>query len=393
MTRYCRTLIALLIPIVFLEAGEGNYVEKDGFVAVEAEHFAAQAKDEIRQWYITDANTPPADVADIDGNHAKGSSGGSYIEILPDNRTNHDEALIHYTDSETDANFAPVPGSMGVLSYPIYFNTAGLYVFWARAYSTGAEDNGLHVGINGTWPEASARVQLCPGKYQWTWSSAQRRSHNHCGEPLTVLVSIPSPGLHTIMLSMREDGYELDKFIMTTDFNFVPEGESIPASIREESGLSRGNYFADVGHYDFRLDATANFFHQEGSVPYYIDKRNHALAINAADKIHRDSFSAATARFDGKPGAYKISLITLTETDGESVYRVSANGKLLGTFTNPETSTDYREVIFDCGVVDLEKKDEIKVEFNAVTNGKIPENDETAYSRGRWRGLILTSID
>ena len=82
----------------------------------------------------------------------------------------------------------------------------------------------------------------------------------------------------------------------------------------------------------------------------------------------------------------------LTETDGESSYRVSVNGKLLGAVTNPESINDYEEATFDIGPVVLEPKDEIKVEFNAVTNGKIPENNETAYSRGRWRGLILAEI-
>lgn len=393
MTRYTPTLVGLLLTSIFSSAQTHNYVEQDGMVAVEAEHFVAQSNDEIRRWYVTDADTLPIDGADFDGNHSAGASSSSYIEILPDNRTNHDEALIHYTDSETDANFAPIPGSMGILSYPIYFNTAGLYVFWARAYSTGGEDNGLHVGINSSWPESSARVQLCPGKHQWTWSSAQRRSHNHCGEPLTVLVSIPSPGMHTIMLSMREDGYELDKFILTKDFSFVPEGESIPASIREEPTINRGSNYKDIGDYDFRLASVTNFFPVDGSVPYYVDKRNQVLAINAVHKEYRDTFSAASMHFQGKPGKYRISLITLTETDGESVYRVSATGNLLGTFTNPETTTDYGEVVFDCGVVELANKDELKVEFNAVTNGKIPENDETAYSRGRWRGLILTSVD
>lgn len=393
MTRFTPILVGLLLTPMFSSANIRNYVEEDGMVAVEAEHFVAQSNDKIRRWYITDADTLPIDEADFDGNHSSGASGGTYIEILPDTRTNHDEALIHYTDPETDANFAPIPGTMGILSYPIYFNTAGLYVFWARAYSTGGEDNGLHVGINGTWPESSARVQLCPGKHQWTWSSAQRRSHNHCGEPLTVLVSVPSPGMHTILLSMREDGYELDKFILTKDFKFVPEGESIPASIREEKNIDRGNSYTNIGDYDFRLASVTNFFPVKGSVPYYVDKRNQVLAINAAQKENRDGFAAASTRFQSKPGKYRISLVTLTETDGESVYRVSAKGKLLGTFKNPETSKDYGEVIFDCGVIELANQDELKVEFNAVTNGKIPENDETAYSRGRWRGLILTSVD
>ncbi|MDG2170922.1 MAG: hypothetical protein P8L44_23690 [Opitutales bacterium] len=115
-------------------------------------------------------------------------------------------------------------------------------------------------------------------------------------------------------------------------------------------------------------------------------------AINAALKENRDAYAAAINHFKFKEGKYKVQLVALTETDGESEYRVSVAGKSLGTFKNPETNKDYQEVVFDCGEVELESGAEIKVEFNAVSNGKIPENDETAYSRGRWRGLILTEV-
>ncbi len=32
-----------------------------------------------------------------------------------------------------------------------------LYV-WARAYSSGAEDNSLHVGLDAAWPESGVRL-------------------------------------------------------------------------------------------------------------------------------------------------------------------------------------------------------------------------------------------
>lgn len=383
-----------LLPIPFIvEASVRNYVEENGIVSVEAEHFVSQSNDEIRRWYITTPETTAPDFPDPDGNHAETASSGAYIEVLPDNRTNHDEKLIPYTNPQTEANFSPVPGKMAVLSYPIYFNTAGVYVFWARAFSTGPEDNGLHVGIDGSWPESSSRVQLCPGKYQWTWSSAQRRSHNHCGDPFTVLVSVPNPGIHTITLSMREDGFELDKFILTRDFIFVPEGESIPASIRTETHPPRGNTFIGITDYDYQLNATTNFFPVEGTVPFYIDKENRALAINAAEQENRNAFSAAKLRFKGKPGKYRVTLVTLTEIHGESEYRVSINGRTLGRYKNPTGKDDYSEIHFDCGSTEIGSNADIKVEFNAVTNGTIPEKNETAFSRGRWRGLVLTEIN
>ena len=53
---------------------------------------------------------------------------------------------------------SPMSGKMALVSYPVYFNNPGRYYVWVRAYSTGTEDNGLHVGLDGTWPELGQRL-------------------------------------------------------------------------------------------------------------------------------------------------------------------------------------------------------------------------------------------
>ncbi|MCZ6673528.1 MAG: hypothetical protein O7C75_11395 [Verrucomicrobia bacterium] len=57
--------------------------------------------------------------------------------------------------------------------------------------------------------------------------------------------------------------------------------------------------------------------------------------------------------------------------------------KLRELITGLLVRNENTEVQFDCGTANLETGAEIQVDFNAVTNGNIPENDETAYSRGR----------
>ena len=66
-------------------------VEKNGFIAVEAEDFHSQEIDKIRKWYRIDKNYNNSILPDIDDNHAESASGKAYLEILPDTRTNHDE--------------------------------------------------------------------------------------------------------------------------------------------------------------------------------------------------------------------------------------------------------------------------------------------------------------
>ncbi|MEP5991261.1 MAG: hypothetical protein ABJ301_18555, partial [Rhodopirellula bahusiensis] len=124
------------------------FTETDGFVKVEAEDFASQSNTDKRAFYLTTAESTPSVKPDGDPAHAAEASGGAYLEILPDTRRTHADKLIRGT------NFSPEAGKMAVLTYRVQVQTPGRYYVWVRAYSTGSEDNGLHVGIDGTWPDS-----------------------------------------------------------------------------------------------------------------------------------------------------------------------------------------------------------------------------------------------
>ncbi len=185
-----------------------TYEEKNGVVAVEAEDFVKQTKTENREWFVIGqaTNTP---TPDPDPSHAGSASGGKYLELLPDTRVTHGDPLTE------GVNFTNTPGKAAVVDYKIKFNSPGKYFVWVRAFSTGTEDNGVHVGINGTWPASGARMQWCEGKNAWTWASKQRTNAQHCGVQQLIFIDVPSAGVHTISFSMREDGFEMDKFIMS----------------------------------------------------------------------------------------------------------------------------------------------------------------------------------
>lgn len=362
-----------------------SYEEQQGMVVIEAEDYASQHLDQDRRWVIFNKSQATHDYPDPDPTHLDGASGGSYIEILPDTRTNHDEALVD------GKNFSNEPGQLAILSYPVLFNTPGRYYIWARAYSTGSEDNGVHFGLQGQWPESSARMQWCKGKHSWAWSSAQRREDNHCGEPKTIWLDIPSPGIHNIQVSMREDGVELDKFILTQDLKFQPEGVASARTLTAQRPLLNKRAFFDIEDYVLILKVNEAFQpnHHEG-MQFYFDKRREAFAVNAAQERARDRFFGATYVYTKKQTRiFDMVLVTLTEVDGESQFRVKLNGKVIGEFANPETTQDYKEAYFRIPNVSLVNGDIVTVESMAVTNGKIPEGDGTAYARGRWRGLVL----
>ncbi|HBE70901.1 MAG TPA: hypothetical protein DDW52_22375 [Planctomycetaceae bacterium] len=211
-----------------------HFTELDGKIAVEAEHFAAQTKDDVRRWYTLFKGS---ELPDLPGagipmkwtrsnlSAAAKASGRTFVRLLPDTRRSHAEPLKH------GENFSPDPGKLGVLTYQVHFPSPGRYYVWVRAFSSNTEDNGLHVGLDGTWPASGQRIQFNNGKHQWTWGCAQRTPEVHTGVPMQIWLDIESSGLHDVHFSMREDGFAFDKFILTRDANYRPSGEGPTESL------------------------------------------------------------------------------------------------------------------------------------------------------------------
>ena len=388
----CSLFLLIAATNTFASIEDSIITTENGTAVIEAEHYSTQHKADTRRWIIFNNQSNNAHgLADSDKMHLEDASNDAYIELLPDTRTNHSEPLEH------GVNFSATPGKLAVLTYPVYFNTPGRYFVWARAYSSGSEDNGLHVGLNNTWPSSSQRLQLCEGKNKWTWSSNQRQKDNHCGTPNTIWLDIPENGVHNITLSMREDGFELDKIILTQDPDYKPEGAGPSETRYTPLPLSLKETFVNVQEYSLILEASQTF-ESAGDVPFYHDRRNSALGIDAREIQYRNVWATSQLKVPEKMWGKKASaqktfknviLVTLGEIDGESSYKVLLNDKEIGSFTNRETTTDYQENYFDLGSLTLKPGDIITVQAKAVTNGKVPENGGTAYARGRWRGLVF----
>lgn len=365
---------------------------KNGLVVIEAEQYTTQIYSDHRRWIVfNDSSAVLHGFADNDPLHVKGASQNSYIELLPDTRTHHNEKLIE------GKNFSAKPGKLAIITYPIHFRERGKYYIWARAYSTGSEDNGVHFGLNAQWPASGKRLQLCKGKDSWTWSSNQRVQGNHCGTPNTVWIDVPNEGIHNLSVSMREDGFELDKLILTQDPSYVPSGKGPKETRYFPDPIKQKTKFLKIKEYSLILKADKEFG-SAGNIPFYYDQNNEALSIDARKDAYRDTWVSAELKvsdniWSKKPLEKRVfsqaTLVTLGEIDGESSYRVFLNDQLIAQVTNKETAIDYQENYFQLGSLTLKPNDILRVEAKAVTNGKIPENGGTAFARGRWRGIVL----
>jgi hypothetical protein len=321
------------------------FEEKDGFVAVEAEHFLTQEKDEVRAWYLTTFDNEPELKPDADPNHVAGASGGAYLEILPDTRKNHGEKLI------TGENFINQPGKMAVLSYKVHFNTPGKYYVWVRTHSTGTEDNGLHVGIDGTWPESGQRMQWT-GKRNWVWGSKQRTEKVHTGVPGILFLNVEKPGEHIIHFSMREDGFEFDQWMMTTkrvskigDEIFradrVKAGKK-PAPFKLVTGAGRTLIYLDEKNLKESPSKPATEDVPKASTPV-AGKTNANPAMRLGDfgqgeqvyvdqgkwfAVNPDQHKSgkASGAWPFRAGTFDLTFHAVGENDGQSTYTISVEG-------------------------------------------------------------------
>lgn len=376
-----------------------HFVEKDGLVAVEAEHFFKQTLTDVRAFHLTHKDQTPKFEMDGDPAHVGGASNGAYLEILPDTRRNHGEKLTG------GVNFSNIPGKLAILHYKVKIENPGRYYVWVRAHSTGSEDNGLHVGINGAWPETGQRLQWCEGKRQWWWESKQRTEKAHCGVPHKIYLDIEKPGEHTIHFSMREDGFEFDKWLMTKDINFkrpansgpsspsntktiptfplveapplpaVPEPVADPAPKAQQKSHAKPQGGLILKAADCEIAGT-NF---------YIDQAKW-LAVNP--EAHKSG--TVQQKFTYPTGVYNVILRTVGENDGQSTYAVSIGDRELGTFKPPLSKEMY-----ETGAKYNNKWSEIKInngETISVT-ANVGSADGKEFSRARWQAIVFRPAD
>ncbi|MFS4417392.1 hypothetical protein [Maribacter sp. 2307ULW6-5] len=349
------------------------FEEKNGVVAVEAEYYFKQSKTAQRQWYRYNKHESPN--LGKHANYSGDTSNNGYIKILPDTRATHDDKLIR------GENFSNTPGQLAVVHYRVKINTPGRYYVWARAHSTGSEDNGVHVGLNGTWPEQGQRMQWCDGKNKWTWASKQRTKEVHCGVPHEIYLDIPTAGYHDIQFSMREDGFAMDKFVLVQDKDFVPteKGPRVriqwpePSYYEVISTSVITNKTLPVA--DFPLEGTG----------YYKDAGGRWLGINP----NKNKKASTTMAFSFESGTYDVVFVGVGEHDGRSKFTVLINEKPLGTFSPALTQKWFVE---GKSANKVWEKVQLKEGDKITVRSEIGSKDGKEWARARWSGLIFAPV-
>jgi lysophospholipase L1-like esterase len=175
------TLVISVLAATGLSAFEQQSAR--GIAAMEAENYENQTPRSGYAWQL-------------DPSPASGFSGRGAMQVLPDDSVN------------ITSGYA---GTSPRLDYPVRFQFTGTHYVWVRGNGPSNAANSVHAGINGQETPSSSGIAL-PSGDRYGWSNG---SHT---------VQIPSPGVHTVNLWMRESGTIVDKIVLTTDPTFVPTG-------------------------------------------------------------------------------------------------------------------------------------------------------------------------
>ena len=146
---------------------------------------------------------------------AAGATGGGALQALP-NRSVSVTSNIAATSPRVD--------------YKINFTRTGLHYVWIRGYGASGQDDSVHVGLNGAAVASADNIRSGRNGFEWTQATLD-------GPVATI--NVPSIGVHTLNVFMREDGFLFDKLVLVPDVNFVPSGEGPTATARDSDSAAR----------------------------------------------------------------------------------------------------------------------------------------------------------
>jgi hypothetical protein len=186
-----QTLLIDVQPAADLPAGFQQDSGSQGIVSMEAEHYAANNPFSPHSWT---------------SNLTAGFSGNGAMQATPDNGV-----MI-------SNNYAPLNSPR--LDFDVNFIQTGTHYVWVRGYGPNTSSDSVHVGLNNAAAPSASDIKSFDPAASWVWSNAAFGT----GASTPATLTIPSTGVHTVNAWMREDGFIVDKIVLTTDPAFVPTG-------------------------------------------------------------------------------------------------------------------------------------------------------------------------
>ncbi|MDT8301020.1 MAG: LamG-like jellyroll fold domain-containing protein [Sedimentisphaerales bacterium] len=170
----------------------------DGIVSMEAEHYTNNAPKGGHQWTLV---TSPG-----------GYSDEGAMEATPDSGTNQDTDYAAYSPR---------------LDFLVNFVKTGTHYVWVRGYGKDGAGDSCHAGLDGQEISTCDRVNYYDPFYAW---------HSQTMDGPDATFNVTTTGIHTFNIWMCEDGFVIDKIVLTSSISYMPIGSGPAESEQSEPG-------------------------------------------------------------------------------------------------------------------------------------------------------------
>jgi hypothetical protein len=162
-------------------------------------------------------------VMEAEGNHANVSQGGKSWTSYTGTQGFSGASALQATPNTGVRNIGEnYLTNSPRLDFNIEFVKTGIHYVWVRGLGLTFEDDSVHVGLNGIRTQSSENIDGFTTNWRWTQDILQSDA--------VAVINIPSLGVHTLNLWMREDGTIVDTLLLTTNPNFNPNNPIISIS-------------------------------------------------------------------------------------------------------------------------------------------------------------------
>jgi len=174
----------------------------DGIVSIEAEHYTINNPQGGHQWNFV--------ISPV------GYSDEGAMEATPDSGTNQDRDYAANSPR---------------LDFLVNFVKTGTHYVWVRGYGKDGSADSCHVGLDGQEIWSCNRLNNFSTFYSW---------HRETMDGPDATFNVSTAGKHVFNIWMREDGFVIDKIVLTTNISYAPVGSGTAESQQTEPGGGGG---------------------------------------------------------------------------------------------------------------------------------------------------------
>ncbi len=291
-----------------INSGSGAFQQdagSQGIVSIEAEHYHSKIAQGGRNW-----------TAALNS----GYSGDGAMAATPNNGATVSTGYV--TNSPR-------------LDFQVEFVKTGTHYIWIRGLGATGADDSCHAGLDGAAITSSDRITEFVSS--WTWSKSTMDG------PVATF-NVTSIGEHTVNVWMREDGFVIDKLVLTTDSNYTPSGTgpvespraaplALPFSYDFNDGNTTGWTVVNEGINPSSWQVVNGEYHQQnyvGSIRMTLEEayqKGFYSYLNPGVSLTDYRFSVKATPLVGTNNGHDIGVMFRYQ-DSQNYYRFSLNSNI-----------------------------------------------------------------